>query len=600
MYDRRDERGHAARCIHHRARESVGIMTDGSSAAQAAVLEPAALERVRLLAPMLFGAMVGWFVILELAAPIAPMVEVGWVLIASLVGILALVARRPAARGWGHLLLTALWCAPVVSTLTADWSAPTPLYTMLLTMEMVGAVALLDTRWLLGAMIAVQAAWIALSLRGSSSEAAVSILTVLTAQGFAIVMQIVLRRALLAHASTAERLRVQLAERTRLEDQLLHSQRMEAVGTLAAGLAHDMNNVLASIASFAGLLDAEVASPEGRADLDQIVAQSLRGAELTRGLLAFSRRGQYRKQTIRLDDIVLEVLPILVRTLPRTIEIRDRLHGGKVCVDGDPIQLGQVLINLGINAADAMDSQGTFTIAADIVELGAEAATALAVPAGRYARLEVTDGGCGMDEATRRRVFEPFFTTKAAGEGTGLGLSTVWGIVHAHDGAISVRSSPGAGATFSIHLPVTEATTPTRSLPVIMRSGPLERMGTVLIADDEPAVRAGTARILQRMGLTAIQAADGEDALQQYREHQAVIDLVILDMGMPGMGGAACFRKLREISQVPVLIATGYAVEAEVQKMIASGAALIEKPFPSTDLIREVTRLLKASKSRPG
>ncbi|MBA3672704.1 MAG: response regulator [Gemmatimonadaceae bacterium] len=560
-----------------------------------AVLDPIALERARLFGPLLFGAMVAWFVVLEVTDRLAPEVELLNVAMCTLVGVLAIAARRAQPRR-GHLILTVMWCAPAIATLGAEWSEPAPLYAMLVTLEMIGAVILLDTRWVIGALTTVQVCWIVLSLRVISSDTAAFITTSLTAQAFAIVMQIVMRRALLLHANMAERLRRQLAEQSALEEQLLHSQRMEAVGTLAAGLAHDMNNILASITTFASLLEDQVSSPGARADLAQIATQSLRGAELTRGLLAFSRRGQYRKQPIRIDDVVLEILPMLVRTLPRSIEIREQLNGCKVCVDGDPIQLGQALINLGINAADAMNGTGTFTISTDIVELSSDAAS-LALPPGRYARLRVTDAGVGMDEATRRRAFEPFFTTKAAGKGTGLGLSTVWGVVHAHEGAVTVESALGAGSTFSIHLPVTKATTLTRSVPVIMRTAQLERIGTVLVADDEPAVRAGTARILQRMGLTTLQATNGEDALQQFRDNRAAIDLVILDMGMPVMGGAECFRKLRETSQVPVLIATGYAVDADVQEMIARGASLIEKPYPSADLMREVARVLEAAKA---
>ncbi len=559
------------------------------------VLDPIALERARLFGPLLFSAMVAWFVVLEVLGRLASEVELLNVAMCTLVGVLAITARHAQPRR-GHAILTVMWCAPVIATLGAEWSEPATLYAMLVTLEMVGAVILLDTRWVIGALTTVQVCWIALSLRGSSPDTAVFITTSVTAQAFAIVMQIVMRRALLLHVNMAERLRRQLAEQSALEEQLLHSQRMEAVGTLAAGLAHDMNNILASITSFASLLEDQVSSPGARADLAQIATQSLRGAELTRGLLAFSRRGQYRKQPIRIDDVVLEILPMLVRTLPRSIVIREQLNGGKVCIDGDPIQLGQALINLGINAADAMNGTGTFTITTDIVELSSDAATALAVLPGRYARLRVTDAGIGMDEATRRRAFEPFFTTKAAGKGTGLGLSTVWGVVHAHEGAVTVDSVPGAGATFSIYLPVTKATTLTRSLPVIMRTAQLERIGTVLVADDEPAVRAGTARILERMGLTTLQATNGEDALQQFRENRAAIDLVILDMGMPVMGGAECFRKLRETSQVPVLIATGYAVDSDVQEMISRGASLIEKPYPSAALMREVARVLEAAK----
>ncbi len=555
-----------------------------------------ALERVRILSPPMLIAMLVWAGIVIGRGRMTNALAGLEVAVCSGVTAIIFVSRLEVGRRWGHALSVALWWAPVAFTLAAAYSSRQPLAAMLLPLEIIGTVVLLDTRAVAASLLVTLAIWIPLAVRGGD-DAALHIMIAVTAVAFAIAMQILMRRAILREATTAASLQFQLAERMRLEQQLLHSQRLEAVGTLAAGLAHDMNNVLAAIASFAGGLDGEVRSERGRADLDQIVAQSLRGAELTRGLLAFSRRGQYRKQTIRVDDIAREVVPMLERTLPRSIALRHELNGDKVCVEGDPIQLGQALINLGLNAADAMKGTGTLVIATSIVELDRDAATALALTPGRYARLRVSDTGRGMDEATRLRVFEPFFTTKPAGTGTGLGLSAAWGIAQAHDGTISVESTEGEGSTFCIYVPATEATIPSRALPVIERSIRIEKVGTVLIADDEPAVRAGTVRILERMGLSAIQACNGEEALAQYHGHAAAIELVILDMGMPVMGGAECFRRLREASAVPVLIATGYAIDTDVQEMMARGASLIEKPYPSNALVREVTRILESAKA---
>lgn len=565
---------------------------------QTDVLATIAFHRARMLSPVLFFAMLSWSIIIEFTEHPTFGGTVVNHATALIVGFVALASRRSIAPRWGHALCSAMWCAPVISTLFGHWMRPEPLYSVLIPLEMVGATVLLDTRWVIGLMLGIQVFWIPLSLRANAHDAALSLMTALTAQVFALVMQVVMRRALLLHATTAHELKIQLAERLRLEDRLLHVQRMEAVGTLAAGLAHDMNNVLGSITSFASLLDDEVTSPRGRADLEQITAQSMRGAELTRGLLAFSRHGKYRKQGLRIDDVVHEVMPVLERTLPRSVEIQQRLNGGTHCVEGDPVQLGQVLINLCINAAHAMNSRGRLVIASDVVALEGGAASALGLAAERHARFQVTDTGIGMDEATRRRVFEPFFTTKPAGQGTGLGLSTVWGIVQSHHGAVSVDSTLGVGSTFTVHLPLTAAPAPARS-PQVARTMKVQRVGLVLIADDEPAVRAGTARIVERMGLSAIQACNGDEALKLYREQAAAIDLVILDMVMPVMGGAECFRKLREASQVPVLIATGYAVDSDVQEIVARGAALIEKPFPSNDLVKQVDRLLVAAKTEP-
>lgn len=562
---------------------------------QTDVLAAIAFQRARTLSPVLFFAMLSWTIVIELTEhPTFDMSVVNYAT-ALIVGVVALLSRRSIAPRWGHALCSLMWCSPVSSTLFGAWMRPEPLYSVLIPLEMVGAAVLLDTRWVAGLMLGIQVFWIPISLRASAHDAALSLMTAFTAQAFALVMQIVMRRALLLHATTAQELKIQLAERLRLEDRLLHVQRMEAVGTLAAGLAHDMNNVLGSITSFAGLLADEVTSPRGRADLEQITAQSMRGAELTRGLLAFSRHGKYRKQPVRIDDVVHEVIPMLERTLPRSIAIQPQLDAGAHCIEGDPVQLGQILINLGINAAHAMNGDGKMVIATDIVELDAGAANTLGLPPGRHARFQVTDSGIGMDEATRRRVFEPFFTTKPAGQGTGLGLSTVWGIVQSHHGAVSVESTPRVGSTFTVHIPLTAETAPAQSKPTV-KTVRIQRAGLVLIADDEPAVRAGTARIVERMGLSALQACNGDEALALYLERGTSIDLVILDMVMPVMGGAECFRKLRQASQVPVLIATGYATDADVQEMVARGAALIEKPFPSSDLVTQVARLLESSR----
>lgn len=573
-----------------------GPAIDTARPAQADVLAGIAFYRARLLSPLLFFAMAAWTVVLQFTEHLAFIATMSNVVTAIIVGIAAMISRRAISPRWGHALCSVMWCCPVLSTLVGDWLAPQALYAVLVPLEMVGAAVLLDTRWVIGLMLGIQAFWIPLSLRASPHDAALYLMTALTAQVFALVMQIIMRRALLLHATTAHELKLQLAERMRLEDQLLHSQRMEAVGTLASGLAHDMNNVLGSITSFASLLDDEVRSSGGRADLDQIVAQSMRGAELTRGLLAFSQHGKYRKQALRIDDVVLEVLPILERTLPRSMTIRHELGGGALGVEGDPIQLQQVLVNLAVNAAHAMSGHGELVIAADVVVLDGQVPGALGLRAGRHGRFRVIDSGTGMDEATRRRVFEPFFTTKPAGKGTGLGLSTAWGIVQSHHGAITVDSTLGRGSTFTFYLPVMGEASAKRAVAATDRTVRPVNVGTVLIADDEPVVLAGTARIVQRMGGATLQACNGEQALDLHRKHGAAIDLVILDMVMPVMGGAECFRRLRESSQVPVLISTGYAVDADVQEMVAQGAGLIEKPYRSRELIDQVVKLLDGKK----
>jgi signal transduction histidine kinase/CheY-like chemotaxis protein len=488
---------------------------------------------------------------------------------------IAIFRKRVPERYWYHATAGMLFTGTLAVALSM-YATDRQVYALLFMIQVTSFAMILDTRIAVSTICTVAVLGISLSLRAGGRETAVYIAVLVAATQGAVVIHLAMRRALVrAEQHRAEAAR-QLEELKRLQEQLLHAQRLEAVGTLAAGIAHDMNNVLASIRNLGHLLLAERGAP----DLEQIIAQTERGAALTRGLLAFSRRGQYRKAVIRLGDVLDAVLPLLERTLPKSIAVRSEFTVGNACVDADATQLEQVLINLALNARDAMAGAGTLTIRAAVV-------------AGK-ARVTVTDTGCGMDEATRQRVFEPFFTTKKLGEGTGLGLSTVWGIVQSHGGAITVDSQPGAGATFVIELPVTGGQ------PTLVASRKAfettAARGTVLVVDDEAAVRDTTARLLRRHGLEVIVAENGAIAVERFREHASKIRLVILDMGMPTMGGAECFRKLREIADVPVLIATGYSDDGDAQSLVRAGAAILEKPFSAAQLKAEVLRLMAGAR----
>jgi signal transduction histidine kinase/CheY-like chemotaxis protein len=523
-----------------------------------------------------------------------------WAIVAMLAGLL--VVRSRISDRWIHTASAAILWTPILATAMALYSTRSTAPGLLLVLQIVGAGTLLHTPMVIGTLIGTNLVGIPLLARADGPYAGMFIATLVTASVFALIIHLQVRGALvraethrLAAAESARDLQLQLAslehahvEHKKLQHQLLHAQRMEAVGTLAAGVAHDMNNVLASITSFTELAIEQAGNPSARADLEQIVKQAERGAALTRGLLAFSHKGQYRKRVVQIGDVIRDVLPLLGRTLPKSIEIRDTLEVGDACVEGDPVHLVQALVNFGLNAADAMAGVGRLVIKADLVDI---ADNALGLAPAKYARLRVTDTGKGMDAATQLRVFEPFFTTKPLGEGTGLGLSMVWGIARAHGGAVAVESAVNNGSTFAMYLPISEG------FAAPHRSQPLERMAprksTVLVVDDEPALRETTSRLLSRMGLNALVATNGVEALRLLSEHPGEIELVILDMGMPVMGGAECFWRIRETSSVPVLIATGYAVDAHAQAMVTAGASIIEKPYASSDLKREVTRALQ-------
>ena len=323
-----------------------------------------------------------------------------------------------------------------------------------------------------------------------------------------------------------------------------------------------------------------------RSDLARIRQEAERGAALTRSLVAFSRRGQYRKRAILLHSVLDDMMPLVARTLGRNIVVA-RSDGPPTIIDGDPAQLGQVVLNLCMNASDAMNGNGTLALGTDEVELSDHAK----LPPGRYAKLSVTDSGSGMDADTQRRAFEPFFTTKPLGKGTGLGLAMVFGAVEAHGGTIEIESVVGKGTTMTILLPATEAN-PT--LPASSAEGTVRRVhGRVMIVDDEPIVRSATARLVKQLGLEALTASDGEEALTLYKIHKDEIVLILLDMVMPKIAGPECYRELRKLGSTPVLIVSGYASDAVTQALIEEGAeGFLEKPYTAQQLGGEIDRIL--------
>lgn len=560
-----------------------------------ALLAPSAYERARTLAPFVLFAMLSSFALSEPTGIPLTLTAIIWnVMAIPALGVLCLALwRRRVAVKHGHSLIAIVWWFSVIGTLLSLYlSGQAARIQALIFVEVCFLAILLQRRTLIVSLVVFDAMWLPAYVRDLGAEP-VYLSAMFLAQVAVVLFQHLHRNALLRAEITAAELVKQLEEGKRLQDQLLHSGRMESIGTLAAGLAHDMNNILGSITNMSELL-LESASELSRADLQGIIKQSERGAELTRGLLAFSRKGHYRKLVVDLDRQLEDVTPLLARTLPKSIQIRTRYAAAHANMLGDPAHLQQLIVNLAVNSADAMHGQGILELCSDRITLGEAEAAALQLPAGAYARITVRDSGVGMDDETRKRAFEPFFTTKARGKGTGLGLSTVWGIVHSHGGSITVESEPGRGTTFSVYLPLTSAPA-VIAAPAAPAVPDKTRRTTVLVVDDEDAVRASTIRLLQRKGLDAIGAADGVEALRVFAEHEREIGLVILDMGMPHMGGRECFEQLRKTSKVPVLIATGYAIDADMRELTAQGAALIEKPYPANVLAREVLRLLEAN-----
>ena len=564
-------------------------------------LQEVALVRAQVFLPIVMLAIVVALIISEPSGiPVTPtVVAVNSVTCISAIVLAIQLRRRKIGLKWAHVVGSIVWLMTPVNTLFSTALTDAPTLTLPLMIELASLALLVETRWALAASLPVVAA--AFPLMAHAGTAGIYPIAVVGVWVVAMMMQIALRRSMIRAEThrlnlqaALEALRHELTERQRAEadreqlrDQFVHAQRMDAVGTLSAGLAHDMNNILGGIIAFAEILRAEAKDPQVREDLDRIRQEAERGAALTRGLLAFSRRGGYRRRAIVLGSVIDDMAPLLSRTLGKGIQIA-RTRGPLAIVDGDPAQLGQVLINLCLNGADAMDGEGTISIVTNVVELADAEVGQLA--AGSYAKLTVADTGAGMDEATRKRMFEPFFTTKPVGKGTGLGLAMVYGAVDAHAGAIEVISAPGKGTAIHVYLPLTDAEPEPRPRSDSQR-GP--RRGLVLIVDDEAMMRAGAARIVEHLGLTTASASDGAEALSVYDEHRDDVALVLLDMAMPRMDGAACFRELRARGSVPILLTSGYTDHEAAQELLAAGASgFLEKPYTAEQLGAEIDRIL--------
>jgi two-component system, cell cycle sensor histidine kinase and response regulator CckA len=382
-------------------------------------------------------------------------------------------------------------------------------------------------------------------------------------------------------------------ERRRLEDQLVQSQKMEAIGTLAGGVAHDMNNVLTAILNLGAVLREELGHDDRhRGDIEGILSAAKRGRDLTRNLLAFARKGKYRRERLSMNHVVEEVRGLLSHTAPKSVAFQLVLDESLPPVEGDFGQISQALMNLCINAIDAMDGAGTITCCTEVVRLGRGALPGWPdLPAGGYVRLEIIDTGAGMDPEILARVFEPFFTTKDAQRGTGLGLAMVYGTVQNHGGAIVLDSKRGAGTRATIYLPLaTGDAVPVRISGIFPVVRAIEGAGTILLVDDEELIRRSVKRVLTRLGYDVVVAGNGLEALEVIRSRRKELSLVILDLLMPVMNGEEAFHRIRAFDpDLPILIASGYAQEEKVEELLSAGAkGFVEKPFDLAKIAEEV------------
>ncbi|MGE5927166.1 MAG: ATP-binding protein [Gemmatimonadota bacterium] len=386
-----------------------------------------------------------------------------------------------------------------------------------------------------------------------------------------------------------------LSELKRAEARLQGAQRLEAVGRLAGGVAHEVNNMMTIVLGFSEfLLEAQNLSPEHRSDVEEIRRAALRAASISQQLLVFSRRQGPQATVLDMNLVVGDTVQLLRTLLPADIGLDMRLSSEAPWVRIDRTQLEQVLINLAFNARDAMAGGGTLEIRTTIEDLEADDLhdrIGISIPAGTYAVLSVSDNGRGMDQETVNRVFEPFFTTKEIGQGTGLGLSTVYGIVKQSEGYVTVRSTQGAGTTFSIFFP---RTLPAEALDE--RSAVAARRGneTILVVEDEDAVRLLASRALRESGYRTVEANQGGEALRILADRGASIDLVLTDVVMPGMGGKELQERMAALQlRKPILFMSAYTGEEVREKgLLRGGEPYLQKPYTPAELTAQVRRIL--------
>lgn len=387
-----------------------------------------------------------------------------------------------------------------------------------------------------------------------------------------------------------------ITERKRLESQLVHAQRLEAVGQLAGGVAHDFNNLLTQILGYGDILRAKVADSRPlQADVDRILRSAERAADLTKSLLAFSRRQVIKIRPVDLNGVIIQMEDLLRRLAGKGVSLEMDLAPHGLSVMADTGQLEQVLINLVTNARDAMPEGGAVTVRTGQTELGDEFRRAHGYGSpGTFALLSVSDTGTGMDERTITNIFEPFFTTKEVGSGTGLGLSLVYGVVKQHNGYITVKSDVGKGTEFSLYLPAATAHPDEETAPSVAQ-GPAQATGTVLVAEDDADVRFMARAILEQAGYTVIEAADGAEAVDNFRRQENGVDLVILDVTMPVKNGRDAFREIRDLRPgAQVLFVNGHTTDAmRTRDLQGEGVHFLLKPFTATRLLGIVRALLE-------
>jgi len=382
-------------------------------------------------------------------------------------------------------------------------------------------------------------------------------------------------------------------EKIELEKALAHAQKMDALGQLVGGIAHDFNNMLGGILGAAEMLALHLPKDSKARKFNKIIIDSAgRSADLTMKLLAFSRNNPQMSTTVDIHEIINETVIILENTIDRRIGLKIDLGATASKVVGDPSQLQNAILNLGINSSQAMPAGGTLAITSSNIDLDSVycSASRFSITPGSYIKIEVKDTGCGIPEELLDKIFDPFFTTKEQGKGTGLGLAALYGTVQQHKGAVNVSSELGSGTSFHIFLPVGgDSEAAARLRPAKKRGS-----GIVLVVDDEEVMRLTAKAILEDLGYTVVLAENGREALEIYKERAGLCDVVLLDMIMPVMNGKDCFRKLIEYDpEARVILSSGFTREGDLQGLKETGlTGFIRKPYRSNELSQIIHRAL--------
>ncbi len=390
-------------------------------------------------------------------------------------------------------------------------------------------------------------------------------------------------------------------EKMNLEEQFRTLHKMEAIGQLAGGIAHDFNNILGAISGYAELIKQKYSSDQRLEKYStMILSAATRASDLTNKLLTFSRRGKLETTPFSTHSVLVDLLDLLERTIDKRIRIKRELMARKPIVCGDPAQFQTAIMNIALNARDAMAEGGDLLLRTEDIQIDENFSKqkAYSISPGPYIKITVSDSGTGMDEKTLSKIFEPFFTTKEQGKGTGLGLASVYGAIKSHNGYIEAQSELGKGSVFSIYLPVVDE----KEQVIRKKSDPrlLAGKGSILVVDDEIFLSHALKEMLSWIGYTAITFNNGSDAIDYYRNHANSVDLIILDLMMPGMGGRECVKLFKEInSQVKIIISSGYALEEERQRLFREGVIdILQKPFMSTQLSQVIHNALGISSNQ--